>query len=168
MMVTPSSPARAFYLLLVGAILLLDQGSKWMVAHSLALGETRRVIPGLFNLTHLQNRGAAFGLFADFSSPWVLGFLIAFSAAVLVLLGTWLWRGPGSRWAGWGLALILGGALGNLFDRLRTGQVVDFLDFHLGAYHWPAFNLADSAIVVGVAVLMGEVLRSRHHVPRKA
>lgn len=164
-MSSPTLPTRTSHLLLAGAILLLDQASKWLVGHSLALGQTRRVIPGLFNLTHLQNRGAAFGLLADFASPLVLVFLIAFSAAVLVLLGNWLWRGPGSRWAGWGLALILGGALGNLFDRLRTGRVVDFLDFHLGAYHWPAFNLADTTIVVGAAVLLAELLRSRHRVP---
>lgn len=166
-MSAPNTRARAFYLLLAGALLLLDQGSKWMVAHSLALGETRRVIPGLFNLTHLQNRGAAFGLLADFASPLVLVFLIAISAVALGLLGTLLWRGPGSRLAGWGLALILGGAVGNLFDRLHAGRVVDFLDFHLGDYHWPAFNLADSAIVVGAAVLMGEILHSRHRVTRE-
>ena len=107
----------------------------------------------------MRASGAAFGLFANFSSPFVLVFLILFSATALGLVVLLLWRGPGSRLAGWGLGLILGGALGNLFDRLRSGTVVDFLDFHLGAYHWPTFNLADSAIVLGALALMIEILR---------
>jgi signal peptidase II len=112
------------------------------------LGESHRFLPGFFNFTHLQNRGAAFGLFADSDSSLVQGFLIAFSIAALLLVLFLLWRGVTSAWSGWGLGLILGGALGNLIDRLRAGSVVDFLDFHLGRYHWPAFNLADSAVVI--------------------
>lgn len=164
----PAIAVRAFYLLLAVGVFLLDQASKALVAHRLALGETRRLIPGVFNLTHWHNRGAAFGLFADFTSPGVLIFLVGFSAVALVLVLSLLWRGPASPLTGWGLGLILGGASGNLFDRLHAGSVVDFLDFHLGAYHWPAFNLADSAIVVGAAVLMAKILRSRRRVPREA
>ncbi len=160
--------ARFFYLLLAVGIFLTDRVSKWAVMHTLTLGETRRIIPGLFNLTHLRNRGAAFGLFAETESTVVVFFLIAFSAAALVLVLVLLWRGAASPWAGAGLSLILGGALGNLVDRLNNGGVVDFLDFHLGPYHWPAFNVADSAIVIGAAVLMLELFRSRRHVHGEA
>jgi len=160
--------ARLFYLLLAVGIFLTDRVSKWAVMHTLVLGETRRIIPGLFNLTHLRNRGAAFGLFAETESTLVVFFLIAFSAAALILVLVLLWRGAASPWAGAGLSLILGGALGNLVDRLNNGGVVDFLDFHLGPYHWPAFNVADSAIVVGAAVLMLELFRSRRHVHGEA
>ena len=166
-MSTPVNAARAFYLFLAFAVFLLDQASKAVVAQWLVQGETRRLIPGLFNLTHVHNRGAAFGLLANVTSSVVLILLVGFSVAALVLVLSLLWRGPASRLAGWGLGLILGGALGNLFDRLYAGSVVDFLDFHLGPYHWPAFNLADSAIVVGAAVLMAEVLRSRRRMPRE-
>lgn len=160
-MSTPANPTRAFYLFLAFAVFLCDQLSKAVVARWLALGETRRIVPGLLNLSHVHNRGAAFGLLANATSPVVLVLLVGFSVAILVLVLSLLWRGPASRLTGWGLGLILGGALGNLLDRLYAGSVVDFLDFHLGSYHWPAFNLADSAIVVGAAVLMTEVLRSR-------
>lgn len=158
-MLTPPHVSRGASLMLAAALFLLDQGSKWLVAGSLRVGEVRTVIPGFFNLTHLHNRGAAFGLFADSDSPVARGALIAFSLAALALVFYLLWRGVSSRWAGWGLGLILGGALGNLLDRVRAGSVVDFLDFHLAGRHWPAFNLADSAVVLGALLLMIEVLR---------
>jgi signal peptidase II len=153
--------------MLAAALFLLDQGAKWLVAGSLRAGEIRPVLPGLFNLTYLHNRGAAFGLFADSDSPAVRALLISFSVAALVLVLYLLWRGVNSRWTAWGLGLILGGALGNLLDRVRSGSVVDFLDFHLGGYHWPAFNLADSAVVIGALLLMVEVLRP-HRQPASA
>ena len=162
-MLKPPHVSRGASLMLAAALFLLDQGAKWLVAGSLRLGEVRSVIPGLFNLTHLQNRGAAFGLFADSDSPAVRAVLIAFSVAALLLVLFLLWRGVSSRWTGWGLGLILGGALGNLLDRVRAGSVVDFLDFHLAGYHWPAFNLADSAVVIGALLLMIEVLRPHRH-----
>lgn len=148
--------------MLAAALFLLDQGAKWLVAGSLRLGEVRSIIPGFLNLTHLHNRGAAFGLFADSDSPAVRALLISFSVAALLLVLYLLWRGVSSRWTGCGLGLILGGALGNLLDRVRAGRVVDFLDFHLAGYHWPAFNLADSAVVIGALLLMIEVLRPHH------
>lgn len=162
----PLAPARAVYFLLAVGVFLLDQASKWMVAHALMPGASRRVIPGLFDLTHVRNPGAAFGLLSSYNSPWTTAFLILFSVAALALVLSLLWRGP-ARLTGVGLGLILGGALGNLFDRLRDGSVVDFLHFHLGGYHWPAFNLADSAIVVGAAALVGEILRSRRRLRRE-
>ena len=160
-MLTPPHVSRGASLMLAAALFLLDQGSKWLVAGSLRLGEVRTVIPGFFNLTHLHNRGAAFGLFADSDSPVVRGALIAFSLAALALVFYLLWRGVSSRWTGWGLGLILGGALGNLLDRVRAGSVMDFLKVHLA--DWPAFNLADSAVVLGALLLMIEVLRPHRH-----
>lgn len=148
-------------------VFLLDQASKWTASRALAPGEVRRVIPGLFNLTHVHNPGAAFGLLSGYDSGWVGVFLVAFSAVALALLLGLLWRGPG-RLAGMGLGLVCGGAVGNLLDRLRTGGVVDFLDFHWAGHHWPAFNLADGAIVLGAAALVAEVLRSRRRPPAEA
>ncbi len=145
--------------MLAAALFLLDQGAKWLVAGSLRVGEVRPVLPGFFNLAYLHNRGAAFGLFADSDSAVVRAALVGFSLAALALVLYLLWRGVSSRPTGWGLGLILGGALGNLLDRVRAGQVVDFLDFHVAGYHWPAFNLADSAVVIGALLLMVEVLR---------
>lgn len=164
----PDRPPRAFYFLLALVVFLFDQASKWLVVEALTHGESRRLLPGLLNLAHVRNRGAAFGLFAEVDSPAVLVGLVGFSLAALVLVLGLLWRGPGSPLAGWGLGLILGGALGNLVDRLRDGTVVDFLDLHLGPYHWPAFNLADSAIVVGATVLVIEVWRSHRRVASEA
>ncbi|MBI2956024.1 MAG: signal peptidase II [Acidobacteria bacterium] len=163
----PLSPTS--FLLLAAVVLILDQATKWLVAERLALGEIRRVIPSLFNLTRVENRGAAFGFLADSSSSAVNLFLIAFSLAALLLVLFLLWRGPTSAWAGCGLGLILGGAAGNLLDRLRAGTVVDFLDFYWGAYHWPAFNLADSAIVLGAGALLIEIFRgSRQPNPQES
>jgi len=162
-MLRPPHVSRGASLMLAAAVFLLDQGAKWLVAGSMRVGEARSVVPGFFNLTHLHNRGAAFGLFADSDSPAVRALLIAFSLAALALVFYLLWLGVSSRWTGWGLGLILGGALGNLLDRVRAGRVVDFLDFHLAGYHWPAFNLADSAVVIGALLLMVEVLRPHRH-----
>jgi signal peptidase II len=103
-------PARTFYLSLAAVVFVLDQFSKAAIMQALALGETRRILPGLFNLTHLRNRGAAFGLFADVESVIVLVFLIGFSLAALILVLVLLWRGTASNLSGWGLGLILGGA----------------------------------------------------------
>src|SRR4029079_14788660 len=118
--------------------------------------------PGLFRITHVQNRGAAFGLFADSPSEWKVALLIMFSVIALVIVSALLWKNSHAMTTtGVGLALSLGGALGNLWDRLLSGQVVDFLDFYVGSYHWPAFNLADSAIVVGALLLVSEILFSK-------
>ncbi|MGH8459565.1 MAG: signal peptidase II, partial [Nevskiales bacterium] len=121
----------------------------------------RTVVSGLFNLTYVRNRGAAFGLFNDYESSAVQLLLVGFSLAALGLVVVLLWRGAASAAAGWGLALIFGGAMGNLLDRIRTGSVVDFLDFYLGSYHWPAFNVADSSIVIGAGLLLLQVVRKR-------
>ncbi|WP_310599295.1 signal peptidase II [Desulfobulbus sp.] len=143
-----------FFIIL--AVVGIDQASKaWIIAH-FALHESVEVIPGLFNLTHLTNNGAAFGILAGQPALWRQVFFIA--AAGIALVCIWIAQrsfSPRSRAYTVALALIAGGAIGNLIDRIRWGFVVDFLDFYLGQSHWPAFNVADSAITVGVALFIG-------------
>jgi signal peptidase II len=123
------------------------------------LHESIPVIPGFFRITHTENRGAAFGLFAESPSEWKVGLLIVFSLVALLIVSTLLWKNSHSlNTTGIGLALILGGAIGNLWDRLVSGHVVDFLLFSIGSYQWPVFNLADSAIVIGAGLLVFEIL----------
>jgi len=150
---------RRFHLLIALAVVCLDRLSKWTIARNIGLHESIQIIPGFFRLTHVQNRGAAFGLFADSPSEWKIAILVLFSIVALVVVSALLWRNSHSmNTTGIGLALILGGAIGNLWDRLLSGRVVDFLLFYVGQYQWPAFNVADSAIVVGAALLVIEIL----------
>jgi signal peptidase II len=143
-------------------VLAADQLSKLAIDHALASGEVREMIPGLFNLVRTDNRGVAFGILANAQSSWLTWLLIAFSLLVMVML-VWLLAGGHirSELGRAGVALILGGAAGNVIDRVWRHSVVDFLDFHLGNYHWPAFNLADSAIVVGAAMVILSLLAER-------
>jgi signal peptidase II len=122
------------------------------VLGSFAPGE-RRPLTGFFNLVLVFNKGAAFSFLAD-APGWQTPLLVAFSLAAAVIVSVLLFRSPPRPMFCAGLALILGGALGNVIDRLRFGQVVDFLDFHALGWHWPAFNLADSAITVGAVLLI--------------
>jgi signal peptidase II len=151
--------ARAVYLLIALTIVLLDRWTKHIAAQRISLYSHIQVIPGFFQLTHTENTGAAFSLFADSPAPWKTGLLIAFSGIALVVVSLLLWRNHHAhRVTGIGLALIMGGALGNLWDRLARGRVVDFLLFYFKRYQWPVFNLADSAIVVGAGLLVLEIL----------
>jgi signal peptidase II len=151
--------ARALYLLIAFGVVLLDRWSKHMVEQHIALYAHIQIIPGFFRLTHTENTGAAFSLFADSTAPWKTGLLIAFSVIALVVVSILLWKNHHAQVAtGVGLALIMGGALGNLWDRLARGRVVDFLLFYVKRYQWPVFNLADSAIVVGAGLLVLEIL----------
>jgi signal peptidase II len=160
---------RRFHLLIALAVLALDRSTKWLVAKDIALHDSIQVIPGFFRLTHVQNTGAAFGLFADSPSQWKIAVLVLFSIIALVIVSALLWRNSHSmNTTGIGLALILGGALGNLWDRLVNGRVVDFLLFYIGEYQWPAFNAADSAIVVGAGLLVIEILWSKTSVPESS
>lgn len=153
---------RKYHLLIALLVLALDRVSKWAVAREIPLHDGVQVIPGLFRLTHVENRGAAFGLFADSPSEWKIAMLVMFSIVALVIVSALLWRNSHAMTTtGVGLALILGGALGNLWDRLVNGRVVDFLLFYLGQYQWPAFNVADSAIVCGAGLLVIEILFSK-------
>ena len=153
---------RKFHFLIAALVVLLDRASKWLVADRITLHDSLPVLPGFFRLTHVENRGAAFGLFSDSPSEWKVAALILFSLIALVVVSALLWKNSHAMTVtGVGLALIMGGALGNLWDRLLDGHVVDFLDFSLAGYHWPAFNVADSAIVVGAMLLVTEILFSK-------
>ena len=136
-----------------------DQATKAMVVSSIPEHAVIPIIPHFFNLTHVSNAGAAFGMFSDTPSALKTAILILISAALLSIVLTFAWRSHQLHWeTGVGLALILGGALSNLVDRVRLGRVVDFLDFYLRGYHWYTFNLADSAIVVGAFFLIIQVV----------
>jgi len=162
-------PSHGLHLLVAALVLALDRASKWIVAKDIAMHDNIKVMGGFFYLTHVENRGAAFSLFADSPSQWKMGMLVVFSIVALMVVLTLLWRNTHTMaTTGLGLALILGGALGNLWDRLLTGRVVDFLLFYLGSYAWPAFNVADSAIVVGAGLLVIEVLFSKAPAPQKS
>jgi signal peptidase II len=150
---------RHLYFLAALIVLLLDRLTKWLVSERIQVHDSIQVVPGFFRLTHVQNRGAAFGLFADSPSEWKVAILVMFSLVALVVVSALLWRNSHAlTMTGSALALILGGAIGNLWDRVLAGHVVDFLDFYVGTYHWPAFNIADSAIVIGAMLLVAEIL----------
>ena len=150
---------RRFHLLIALAVVFLDRVTKWAVSTNISLHDGIQVIPGFFRLTHVENRGAAFGLFADSPAQWKVAMLVLFSIVALIVVLALLWRNSHAMTTtGIGLALILGGALGNLWDRLWNGRVVDFLLFYIGQYQWPAFNVADSAIVCGAGLLVIEIL----------
>lgn len=151
-------------LLIALAVLLLDRITKWAIAQTIPLEDVVNVIPSFFRLTHLENTGAAFSLFADSSSPFRTVLLIAFSVAALAVVSVLLWKDRSVFHSGTlALSLILGGALGNLWDRVIDGKVTDFLDFYIGTHHWPPFNVADSAIVAGALLLLMRMLRKDHH-----
>src|SRR5262249_20968310 len=148
------------HLLIALAVLILDRFTKFLVIRNIPLEDTISIIPGLFRLTHLENTGAAFSLFAESSSPFKTVMLVAVSVAALVVVALLLWnRRREFNSATFALSLIMGGALGNLWDRLTDGKVTDFLDFYIGTHHWPPFNVADSAIVVGALLLMWRALK---------
>jgi signal peptidase II len=150
---------RKYHLLIAFLVVLLDRLSKRLVASRISMHDSIPVIPGFFRITHVENSGAAFGLFADSPSEWKIAMLVLFSLVALVIVVALLWKNSHSlTTTGIGLSLILGGAIGNLWDRLFNGKVVDFLLFYIGQYQWPAFNVADSAIVVGAGLLVFEIL----------
>lgn len=139
-------------------VIVLDHLSKVAVSHWLQLHESVAVLP-FFSFTLLHNPGAAFSFLAD-AGGWQRWFFTAIALFVSVVITVWLRRLPAEeKWQAAALALILGGALGNVIDRLRFGYVVDFLDFYYQQWHWPAFNIADSTITVGVAILLWVTLR---------
>jgi signal peptidase II len=143
-------------------VFILDQGTKTLVDRIVSLHDAIPVIPGFFNITHVENTGAAFGLFSgNTNTPRTL-FFTAITVGALVLIYTIFRRVRGDRvLVPLSLAMIMSGALGNLVDRIRWGYVIDFLDFYWGVHHWPAFNIADSSITVGVCLLLLENLFSR-------
>ena len=146
---------------LAAAVIAADRLSKNFVASHLDLGGHHTVIPGIFAISHVLNTGAAFSAFADTASPLTVRYgLIGFSAAAILIVGTLLWRsGRAFTLSGLALALILGGAIGNLYDRIVLHYVVDFLEVHIVHYHWPDFNIADSCICIGACLLILEIFR---------
>lgn len=142
------------YLLILIVVVACDQLTKLWIVSSMPLYEVREVIPGLFNLVHVMNKGAAFSLLASVESAWRHYFFVAVNGIAIVgLTIAAVKAGAGRRPYRISFALIAAGALGNLIDRLRLGAVIDFLDVYVGRYHWPAFNIADSSICIGVALL---------------
>jgi signal peptidase II len=151
---------RRLELVVVASVVLLDQVTKLLVVSDLGLHQTVEIIPGVLNLTHVRNSGVAFGILNATSFAFKPALMAALAMAALV--GVALYSTQLSleqRWARAGLALILGGAAGNLVDRARQGYVVDFVDAYWGSWHFWAFNVADAAITVGVGILVLDLLR---------
>lgn len=150
---------RKYFFLIAALVIALDRYTKWLIAHRVTMHDSITVIPGFFRIIHTENPGAAFGLFADSPSQWKVALLIAFSVVALAIVSMLLWKNSHRFTStGVGLSLILGGAIGNLWDRIVSRHVVDFLLFYVKSYQWPAFNVADSAIVVGACLLVFEIL----------
>lgn len=144
--------------LITGAVILVDQLSKWWVLRAVPRNEVIPVIPGFLNLVQVHNPGGAFGFLAGNSANWRgLFFILVSLLAAGVIIYLYRQTPADFKWLRAGLSLILGGAFGNLIDRVRFGRVVDFIDLYAGSWHWPAFNAADSAITVG-AVIFGAYL----------
>jgi signal peptidase II len=159
-----SDGRRRYFPLLLGLaafVAIADHVSKKFISHRLPVGRSHTVIPGILNITHVLNTGAAFSFLADTASPdLVLRGLILFSVAAVLIVGVMLIRSCNClSLTCIALALILGGAVGNLYDRIVYHYVIDFIGFHIGPYHWPDFNFADSAIVIGACLLMIEIIR---------
>jgi signal peptidase II len=155
---------RIVAFLIALGVFSLDRWTKWMIETQFSAYDTKTVIPGFFNIVRSQNPGVAFGMFAENSSQSRTPILIGLSIVAVLLLAGMLWRidrldTPSAA----ALALIFGGAVGNVFDRVRVGSVTDFLDFYTGSYHWYTFNLADASICTGAGLLILSMFRSRRH-----
>jgi len=157
---TEPKDKRALVLGIAALVVILDRITKHIVAQQLPNGQAKTIIPGFFRITDVHNTGAAFSMFADASPTMVRNILIAFSVIAVIVLFGMLWRvGRYVTITSVALALILGGAFGNLYDRIRFHYVVDFLEVHIVHYHWPDFNVADSCIVIGACLLLIEIFR---------
>jgi signal peptidase II len=152
--------SRVIWLVIAVVVFAGDQVTKAVVEDLIPEHTTIPVFSHFFNLIHTENPGAVFGLFSDWPAPWRAALLIVVSSVLLLaMVMAVIWHRQQLRWGmGVGLALILGGALSNLFDRIRLGRVVDFLDVYYRSYHWPTFNLADSAIDLGAGLLVLQLL----------
>ncbi len=156
--------ARLRAALLITGIVALDRATKLYIRTRVSAFDVYPVIPGFFNIVHTENPGAAFGMFSDSPTEWRGILLVGISLGVMAIIGTMLWRmaaAPHSRLMLIGLALVFGGALGNLWDRLFRGTVTDFLQLFFGSYEFPSFNVADSAITIGAGLLIVDLWRSR-------
>lgn len=162
----PTVTLRTFAWAISAAIFALDRITKVWIEERVTLWDSHSVIPGFFNIVHTKNRGAAFGMFSDSDHPLRTLLLIGVSVAVLLFISYVLLR-PGkggfatTPMTTIGLALVLGGALGNIYDRVLYGEVTDFLEFYSGSWRFAAFNIADSAISVGAGLLILDMWRTR-------
>ena len=142
-----------------GCVVSVDQITKLLILKYLPFNQNIAVISGFFDIVHINNPGGAFGLLANLSPQWrTIIFLFISSLAVGLIFFFYIKTPQSHPWLATGFALIFGGAIGNLIDRLRFGFVIDFLDFYIAKYHWPAFNIADSAITVGLAIFVIHIL----------
>jgi signal peptidase II len=156
-----ADPGKLRYLLVSLAVVVLDQWTKWLVEVHLAHHAAQPIVPGFLNLTHVRNTGVAFGLFAShgMSASWLLtGLGLLALSAVSLYFG---YASPRDRGLLLALALVVGGAIGNLIDRIASGAVTDFIDVYVGIHHWPSFNAADAAISIGIALMAIDSLWSR-------
>ncbi len=159
---------RLIALGIAAVVFALDRATKLWIEATVSLWDSFHVIPGFFDIVHAKNKGAAFGMFSDGDSQWRTLMLIGVSAGVLIFIAYLLLR-PGragfaaSKLTTFGLALVLGGALGNIYDRVMHGEVTDFLEFYTGTWRFAAFNVADSAISVGAGLLILDMWRTRKH-----
>jgi len=154
---------RLFPFLIAAIVVVLDRVSKNIIRAHFSPVDSLTVIPGLFNIVHTENPGIAFGMLSNATGAWRDVLLIGFSVAVLIAISTVLLR-PASQLNAWlraALGLILGGAFGNLYDRIVNGTVTDFVEAHAGQHYFPAFNVADSAITVGACLLLLDMWRAR-------
>lgn len=158
--VTVAKTGSLRWLWLSALVIVLDQVSKHAVVGAFQLYESVNLLP-FFNLTYVHNTGAAFSFLHD-AGGWQRWFFSGLAAVISVGLVVWLKQLPrADRWNGIALALVLGGALGNFYDRLVYGYVIDFIDWYVGAWHWPAFNIADAAICVGAVMLVVDSFRKK-------
>jgi signal peptidase II len=154
---------RLFPFLIAAVVVVLDRLTKGMIKTHISAYDSITVIPGLFNIVHTENPGIAFGMLSNASGVWRDVLLIGFSAAVLIAIAAMLLRPSSQRdaWLRTGLGFILGGAFGNLYDRIVNGTVTDFVEVHAGQHYFPAFNVADSAITVGACLLLLDMWRAK-------
>jgi signal peptidase II len=147
---------------LAALVFAADRITKMIVEARVSAMDTIRVIPGFFDIVHSQNRGVAFGILNDSTNELRTMALIVLSIAAVIFVAVLLWR-PNKldRLSMWGLSLVLAGAAGNLCDRILWGRVTDFLELYIGEYHWPTFNIADTAIVIGSGLLILDMLRPK-------
>ncbi|HXE81443.1 MAG TPA: signal peptidase II [Vicinamibacterales bacterium] len=158
----PPAAARLHEWLLIGVIVALDQITKQLVVRSLAVRESVTIIPGLLDFTHVRNTGAAFGLLNSVDFPGKTMVISGVALAALLVMAAYAAALPArQKLARLGLALVLGGAAGNLIDRIRQGYVVDYVDFYWRGWHFWAFNVADAAITIGVGLVILDLLRPR-------
>ena len=162
-------PPAYLQLLIIPAVFALDRITKLVVEARVTAWDNFPVIPHFFSIVHTRNRGAAFGFLNDSDSPWRGVILIGVASAVMLMVASMLWQSyrskdPQTAWLRVGLALVLGGAAGNMFDRVASGGVTDFLLFYWGDAQFPAFNIADSAITCGAVCLFMDMLRAKRPV----